>query len=123
LLKNQDAYWSWNVFSRLGEELNNRFQFDSNRHPVWTDWLLCSEKVKAEQIASAFMSGRISAEEAVELSGLDQSEFALLVENKAQSRDLPIFQAYLKGEAVEDQLPFSEEASRRFKDLMSNQVE
>lgn len=123
LFKNQDKHWSWSVFSRLEEELNSRFRLDANRHPTWTEWALCSQDVGAERIVSAFISGKLSAEQAIELSGLDQSEFAVLVEDKAQARDVAAFEAYLKGEAVEDQLPFSEDASHRFKDLMCDQVE
>ena len=67
--------------------------------------------------------GGISAEKAIEMSGLDEMEFAVKVREAAQERDLPIFRAYLKGEAIEVQLPFSEEASQKFRDLMAEEME
>jgi len=77
----------------------------------------------AEYYVLAYMVGSISAEKAIQLSGLSEIDFAIIVREKAQERDLPIFHAYLRGEAVEDQLPFSEEASIRFKDLMAQEIE
>ena len=122
-LKEQNVSWSWNVLVRLEERLNNRIQIDLNVPPGWWGLLRHGAIPIAEYCVLAYMAGRISAEKAIELSGLDQMEFALMVRERTQEKHLPIFHAYLNGEAVEDQLPFSEEASLKFKDLMAKEVE
>jgi hypothetical protein len=48
---------------------------------------------------------------------------ARVIQEQAQKHNLPIFQAYLRGEDVEDQLPFFGEASLEFKDLMDKELE
>ncbi|NWF92552.1 MAG: hypothetical protein HXY46_06515 [Syntrophaceae bacterium] len=122
-LKEQNVSWSWNILVRLQERLNSRIQIDLNVPPGWWGLLRHGAIPIAEYCVLAYMAGKISAEKAIELSGVDQVEFASMVREKTQERQLPIFRAYLKGEAAEDQLPFSEEASNRFKDLMAKEVE
>jgi hypothetical protein len=114
---------SWNIFSQLEEKLENRIQYSFNVPPGYWEWPRRREIPTAEYYVLAYMIGSISAEKAIELSGLSEIDFAAILREKAQERDLPIFDAYLKGEAVEDQLPFSEEASIRFKDLMAKEIE
>jgi len=114
---------SWSIFSQLEEKLENRIQHSFNMPPGYWEWPRRREIPMAEYYVLAYMIGSISAEKAIELSGLNEIDFAIIVREKAQERDLPIFDAYLKGEAVENQLPFSEEASLRFKDLMAQEIE
>ena len=114
---------SWNIFKQLEERMENRIQYSFNIPPGYWEWPRRREIPTAEYYVLAYMIGSISAEKAIELSGTNERDFAAIVREKAQERDLPIFDAYLKGEAVEDQLPFSEEASLRFKDLMAQEIE
>jgi len=114
---------SWNIFEGLEKKLENRIRYGYNIPPGYWEWPHCREIPMTEYYVLAYMIGSISAEKAMELSGLSEIDFAITVREKAQERDLPIFDAYLRGEAVEDQLPFSEEASLRFKDLMAKEIE
>ena len=77
----------------------------------------------AEYYAIAYVIGSISAKKAIELSGLNYVDFARLVQEKAMERDLPVFQAYLKDEEVETQLPFSREIPLRHKNIMAEEYE
>ncbi len=122
LLKTQNVL-SWSVFDQLEKRLNNRIQIDLNNLPGWRGWLLHGEIGIEEYCVSAYMAGKISAERAIEFSGLDQIEFASRVRERSQKKDLPTFRAYLRGETVEKQLPFSEEVSNKFKDLMAKEIE
>lgn len=114
---------SWNQFFRLEERLNSGLKIDINVFLSWGRWLHHEEKPIAEYCISAYMAGKISAEKAIELSGLDQIDFASKVRERTQEKHLPIFRAYLRGETVEEQLPFSEEVSIKFKDLMAEEIE
>ena len=76
-----------------------------------------------EHCVLAFMKGVLQAETAMALSGLSEVEFAQMVQDKAMERDLPVFRDYLAGKPVRDQLPFSEEKSSRFKELMAEELE
>jgi hypothetical protein len=122
LLKTQNIL-SWSVFNQLEKRLDNRIQIDLNNLPGWRGWLLHGEIGIEEYCVSAYMAGKISAEKAIEFSGLDQIEFASMVRERSQEKDLSIFRAYIRGETVEEQLPFSEEVSIKFKDLMAEEIE
>lgn len=122
LLKTQNVL-SWSVFDQLEKRLNNRIQIDLNNLPGWRGWLLHGEIGIEGYCVSAYMAGKISAEKAIQLSGLDEAEFASRVQDKAQERDLPLFRDYLRGDTVEGKLPFSEDASLRFRDLMAKELE
>lgn len=76
-----------------------------------------------ERCVSAFMRGVLRSETAMTLSGLSEIEFAQMVQDKAMERDLPIFRDYLAGKPVRDRLPFSREASLKFKEMMTKELE
>lgn len=123
LVKEQNVSLCRIVFDQLEERLKNRVRTDLNALPGWWGWLLHGESGIEEYCVSAYMAGKISAEKAIEFSGLDQIEFASMVRERSQEKDLSIFRAYLRGETVEEQLPFSEEVSIKFKDLMAEEIE
>jgi hypothetical protein len=123
LVKEQNVSLSRSVFDQLEERLKNRVRTDLNAFPGWWGWLLHGESGIEEYCVLAYMAGKISPEKAIEFSGLDQIQFASMVRERSQDKDLSIFRAYLRGETVEKQLPFSEEVSMKFKDLMAEEIE
>ncbi len=46
-----------------------------------------------------------------------------MVQEKALERDVPVFQTYLREENVEDKLPFSDDKSIEFKNLLDQELE
>jgi hypothetical protein len=123
LVKEQNLSLSRSVSDQLEERLKNRTRTDLNALPGWWGWLLHGETGIEEYCVSAYLAGKISTERAIEFSGLDQIEFASRVRERSQEKDLPTFRAYLRGETVEEQLPFSEEVSNKFKNLMAKEIE
>jgi len=113
----------WSISIQLEEKFKERIQEYCNSPKDSWRWSPHGKIPLAEYYALAYIIGSISAEKAIELSGLNYMDFAQIVQEKAIERDLPIFQAYLKDEEVEGRLPFSKKKSSKFKDLMAEQLE
>lgn len=113
----------WNAVIALEGRFEERIQSHHNNPKQFWNWFSHGKIPMAEYYVLAYIIGSMSAEKAIELSGMDYMDFACLVQEKAMERDLPLFDAYLKDENVKDQLPFSEEKSREFRDLMSKEIE
>ena len=114
------TYW---VFERLFLADISRIGIAANTSPGAWEWRQFNESRDPHYFVSAYLKNRISAELALRLSGLTEMEFAEMIQEKAMKRDLPIFQEYLKGEDVNDRLPFSNEETLKFKDLMAHELE
>lgn len=113
----------WNATIRLEEKFKERVQKYYNSPKDSWRWSPHGKIPLAEYYALAYITGSISSEKAIQLSGLNFMDFAQMVQEKAMERDLPIFHAYLKDEDVEGRLPFSKEESLKFKDLMAEELE
>lgn len=113
----------WNAVIALEGKFEERIQSHHNTPKQSWNWFSHGKIPMAEHYVFAYIMGSMSAEKAIELSGMDSMDFACLVQEKTMERDLPLFEAYLRDENVEDQLPFSEEKSREFRDLMSQEIE
>lgn len=113
----------WSVTILLEEKFKERIQKYHNSPEDSWKWFPHGKIPMAEYYALAYVIGSISAEKAIELSGMNYVDFAQMVEEKAMEKDLPIFHAYLRDEDVEARLPFSKEKSLKFKDLMAKEIE
>jgi hypothetical protein len=113
----------WSVTILLEEKFKDRIQRYHNSPKDSWKWFPHGKIPMAEYYALAYIIGSISAEKAIELSGLNYVDFAQMVEEKAIERDLPIFHAYLRDEDVKARLLFSKEKSLKFKDLMAKEIE
>lgn len=111
----------WSVFIRSTERILSETEVSINISPGAWKWFHCAEMSMAEYYILAYMNGSISAEMAIELSGLDMIDFAQMVQEKATERDYRIFDDYLKGKVGKKNLPFSEKKSLGFKDLMARE--
>jgi len=113
----------WSAVIALEGKFEERIQSHYNSPKQSWNWFSHGKIPMAEYYVLACIIGSMSAEKAIELSGVDYMDFACLVQEKATERDLPLFDAYLRDENVEDQLPFSEKKSLEFRDLMSHEIE
>jgi len=109
----------WSVFIRSTERILSETEVSINISPGTWKWFHCAEMAMAEYYVLAYVNGSISAERAIELSGLDMIDFAELVQETAIERDCRTFDDYLKGKVDKQELPFSEKKSLEFKDLMA----
>jgi len=119
----QGHTYLWRMFLRWVEDYRGRSKATLNILPGGWEWFQFGETHNADYFVSAYMKKKISAELALQLSGLSEIDFAQMVKDKAMQRDLPIFHKYLAGDAVEGDLPFSEDKSLEYKDMMANEIE
>jgi hypothetical protein len=113
----------WGMFEKYIGEYRNRVEATLNISPGGWEWLPLWETHNADYFVSIYMENKISAELALQLSGLSEVDFAQMVQEKAMKRDLPIFQTYLKGGEVEEYLPFSKDKSFDFREAMASEIE
>jgi hypothetical protein len=113
---------SWRSSIHFEEKLIERIQEHNNPKNIWK-WFPHGRIPVAEYYAVAYVTGSITAEKALELSGTDYVNFAQMVQKEATERDLPIFRAFLEDEKVESSLPFSKEKALEFKDQLAEEIE
>ena len=113
----------WKMSMRWLKESKSSIEANLNIFPGGWAWFQFEGTRTADFFVAAYINNKISADLAIQLSGLSEIDFAKMVQEKAMRRDQLVFHEYLKGEDVDNLLPFSEEKSSEFRGVMANEIE